>query len=206
MWQPIGGTDISGEWHRTGGYYRELKRGKYNHNYICTIKENSAFKFGERGWRAFVDMGTRCMNMGNLLDKKFNTLQEARSFVMEYVKSFDVSQKATEMVEQYKLEHCSPMFDLDFNYVGDDYLGTICYKNRKDYFNDNPADYEGTHYVLKLYQDKLCLGTMKCFPCVQGYDSVDNEELALQLLEKTCEIPSKYYDRYRKYKEELCKI
>lgn len=206
-WHPYGGTDISGEWHRTGGYYSEIKRGrKYNHNYMCSIKENSAFKFGEKGWRLFISMGTNCMHMGDLIDIKFETLKEAKDYAKKFIEEYDVSIDALDKVEHYKLEECKPVFDMDLNYIGNDYAGTICYNNKfrkyYDYYNDKPIDYEGKHYVLNIVRDKLVLGLMKCYPCVQGYESINDKNLSLQLLNTVCKIPYKYFEKYRKWRNE----
>ena len=210
-WSAIGGTDISGEWHRTGGYYSEIRRcKKYNHNYICTIKENSAFKFGEKGWRLFISMGTRCMHMGELVDTKFRTLKEAKDYAKNFIKEYDNSADALDRVEHYKINNCCPVFDMDLCYEGDEYMGIGYTSNTAardvyDYFNDNPVDYHGVHYTLNIYNDTLKIGKIKCYPVVQGAEIFEDKNLSLQLLDKACKIPSKYYERFRQYKEKtLC--
>lgn len=204
-WQAFYELDSSGKWHRTGGYYSEINHGEYNHNYRCNIRKNSTYKLGEKGWRLFIDLGTCYMDMGNILDTKFRLLKEARMYAKDFITTYDNSIEAIEKVEAYKKDYCRPLFDMNLNYVGDDYLGNLCYNQHKDYFNDNPVEYKGIYYILNLYQDNLCLGELHCYPCVPDYISCEDEALASRLLDKTCEIPSKCYDRFRKYKEEQWK-
>lgn len=208
-WNAFYGSDISGEYHRTSGYYCEINRGKYSHNYYLEIQPCDKYKFGEKGWRLFIKMGTPAHIFDYLVDMKFKYLKDAKEYAKRYISVYDTSLDAWDLIEHYKSEHCCPVFDEDLNYIGEEYLGmsyvtTPEEREKYDYFNFAPVEYKGKQYSLHLYKDKLCLNKLKCYPCVRGIESDSSDPLIDALFEKTCELPSKYYDRFRKLKEALC--
>ena len=210
-WYANGTTFYDGEWSRTGGYTAEVRRDRSktspNHNYILSLDEHYNKKCKREGWRLLITLGSYYV-IGRVLDKKFKYIKDAKKYAADFLKEYDVSDKPWKLIEEWKMKRCKPVFNMNLEYIGDEYLGvSACHDEEiryvNEYFNDRPVDYTGYTYTLCLYNDLLNVSKNQCVPVCYGSCTMDEETdqmLRPILLEKTVELDNPYLERYRRLK------
>lgn len=205
--------NIDGEYEPTPhrAYTLNIRRGYYNHSYEGKIWERL-----DKGYcaHAYLNIGNHAVKQ--ILNPKedgsyFKTVKQAEKFVNNWIREFDKSDKPNQLIEDWKYEHCKPVFDMALQYVGDEYFSANYVTNPNsreiwDYFNDNPIEYSGLYWTLCLKHGELLLLKQTCRPIMTGGEYVADESMIKTLLEKTLKIDNPYLKRYKEYAESIVEV
>lgn len=216
-YSPIVGSDQSGEYHPTGGYHCILKRNEKDlfNNYYIVIKENAAYKFGEKGWRCLIYLALQSLcSYANLIhDNKFGTLEQAKRWAKDAVYCFD-KYYAFSYIQEWKNNNCKPTFNSNLEWVGDTYFGYshVSYNpeyekpiDYYDYFNDNKVEYHrGKYYHLDIINNELVCFETTIDALGHGGCTIQNKDIISNILQKTKDMINdnrieNRYNRFRRF-------